>query len=176
MLLRLLAFGLGFSASVQASFRIYDNYESNLIRDAFGLSDQCLEALLLVATQLEDQTACTDWTQQNITTLCTKGCGASLSSWNLAVEANCNGESVYSNGRYMLAQSIPALWLDGHDLVCLQDRWSPDACYNPDTSAIPTECSDPDWLRTDISETMKDVTRLYDRSLVKFDSNKTYTV
>lgn len=55
-------------------------------------------------------------------------------------------------------------------------RWSPDACYNPDTSAIPTECSDPDWLRTDISETMKDVTRLYDRSLVKFDSNKTYTV
>ncbi|KAJ5135679.1 uncharacterized protein N7515_004957 [Penicillium bovifimosum] len=69
----------------------------------------------------------------------------------------------------MLAQTFPAMWLSGHDLKWQGSdyvRWSPDTCYNPDESAIPPECSDPDWQVTDISDSMKDVTRLYDKSLL----------
>ncbi|KAJ5779985.1 hypothetical protein N7457_005145 [Penicillium paradoxum] len=114
------------------------------------------------------------WSEQNVTTLCTSECGKSLSSWNSAVETSCEGETIYSSGTFMLAQAIPALWYNRADEIT-PIRWSPDACYNQDESAIPAECSDPDWSITDISDSMKDVTRLYDRSLVKGKSPPTIT-
>ncbi|KAI3067253.1 hypothetical protein CBS147339_8519 [Penicillium roqueforti] len=77
------------------------------------------------------------------------------------------------------------MWKSGQNMVCLQDsasdwcflesqkwigsdyvRWSPLACYNEDQSAIPVQCSDPTWSVTEITDGMKDVTRLYNSSLL----------
>ncbi|KAL4941851.1 hypothetical protein BDV06DRAFT_212346 [Aspergillus oleicola] len=179
-------------SSVQCAFNYYEGQERGLVQQAYGLSDQCLGALnqtvlcdRLTASRASRNPEQFAWTESNVTTLCTRECADSLSAWLAAVEETCGGETLPIQGGYLLAKSIPADWCQGHELVCQQDsslkwcylesqewqgsdyiRYSEWACYNEDEDAMPPECNDPYFSTAFITPEMKDVTRLYDKSLL----------
>jgi hypothetical protein len=47
-----------------------------------------------------------------------------MSAWLAAVEEQCDGETLLYQGGYLLAKSIPLDYLQGHELVCQQDRYA----------------------------------------------------
>ncbi|KAL5041073.1 hypothetical protein BDW71DRAFT_201664 [Aspergillus fruticulosus] len=177
---------------VHSAFNYYEGQERNIVQQTFDLSDQCLAALnqTVHCDTLTSSRAARDpeqftWSQSNITTLCTQECSNSLSSWLSAVEKNCNGETMVYQGGYLLPKSIPTEWSQGYDLVCQRDtssnwcylesqewqgsdyiRYSPAACDNEDEDAMPAECNDPGFSTTFITAEMKDVTHIYDKSLL----------
>ncbi|KAL2830491.1 hypothetical protein BDW59DRAFT_177835 [Aspergillus cavernicola] len=198
-----LSLWLWLSNSVQGAFHYFDGQELEFVQQAYGLSDQCLAGLNQTVLcdrqtasrasrnpeQFGDQANfppyVVPWTESNVTTLCTAECASSLTSWLAAVEKQCDGETLISQGGSLLAKSIPTGWLQGHGLVCEQDsasnwcyvesqewqgsdyiRYSELACYNEDENEMPPECNDPWFSTAFITPEMKDVTRLYDRSLL----------
>ncbi|KAL4902739.1 hypothetical protein BDW74DRAFT_169329 [Aspergillus multicolor] len=193
---------LSLSISVQGAFHYYDGQELDFVQQAYSLSDQCLAALNQTVL-CDRQTAArasrnpklfgnrasfysyVPWTESNVTALCTAECSSSLNSWLAAVEKQCDGETLISQGGYLLARSIPTNWLQGHELVCEQDsaskwcylesqewqgsdyiRYSELACYNEDKDEMPPECNDPWFSTAFITPEMNDITRLYDKSLL----------
>ncbi|KAL6230225.1 hypothetical protein BDW75DRAFT_234554 [Aspergillus navahoensis] len=111
------------------------------------------------------------WTESNVTMLCTAECASSLTSWLAAVEKQCVGETLISQGGSLLAKSIPTDWLQGHELSQEWQgsdyiRYSELACYNEGENEMPPECNDPWFSTAFITPEMKDVTRLYDKSLL----------
>ncbi|KAL4801183.1 hypothetical protein BDV18DRAFT_149844 [Aspergillus unguis] len=188
----LLGFWSSLISPVRSAFHYYDGLERSFVQQAYDISDQCLDALnqtvfcdLQTAARASQGPEQFVWTPQNFTTLCTSKCAESLSTWLAAVEQKCDGETLLSQMGYSMAKSIPTEWLQGHDLVCLQDsasnwcyaesrewqgsdyiRYSPWACLNEDESAMPPECNDPGFSTALITPDMKDITRLYDKELL----------
>ncbi|KAL2821417.1 hypothetical protein BDW59DRAFT_150071 [Aspergillus cavernicola] len=169
----LLGFWLSPINPVLGAFNYYEGQEPSLVQQAYGLCDQCLGALnqTVVCDRLTASRASRNpeqfvWNETDVTTLCTKKCANSSSSWLAAVDKNYNSETLISQGGYLLVKSIPTDWLQGHDLVCQQDSYSEYACDNEDEDAMPPECNDPDFSTAFITPEMKDVTRLYDQSFL----------
>ncbi|KAL4936505.1 hypothetical protein BDV06DRAFT_216622 [Aspergillus oleicola] len=159
---------------VHGAFNYYGGQDRSLVQQAFDLSDQCLAAFKNQTVHCNTVTsfkAARDpeqftWSQSNITTLCTRECSTSLSSWLSAVEKNCDGETMLYQEGHLLPNSSNWCFPEsqewqGSDYI----RYSPAACDNEDEDAMPAECNDPGFSTTFITAKMKDVTRIYDKSL-----------
>ncbi|KAB8260731.1 hypothetical protein BDV32DRAFT_158653 [Aspergillus pseudonomiae] len=166
---------------VKGSFNVYAGLEEQLLKKEFKLSEQCLQSFSSVSrnsTVLCDETigsmAASSPDQYckflspspNTTKLCTQECATSLSSWLNAVDRDCDRQTVFVGDVYMLAKTVPTAWKEGHDLVCLQDRWDPEVCYYEYEGDEPPECLDPDFSTTQMTKDMMDVTKLYDKDLL----------
>ncbi|KAL4790836.1 hypothetical protein BDV19DRAFT_393688 [Aspergillus venezuelensis] len=158
--MRIFASLLGFSlllCPVQCAFNLFPGRERTFTQRKYGLSDACCEALnetVLCENSTAGKVATGPdnyrWTEEELTSLCTKECNDSLPSWKKAVTKDCGSNRV--------AESFSTSWVGGQ-------RYSEDTCYIANEADNPPECDDPDFSTSLITPDMKDVTNLYDLGL-----------
>ncbi|KAH7070252.1 carbohydrate-binding module family 18 protein [Paraphoma chrysanthemicola] len=177
---------------VEAAFKIYDAYTPAELQAAHGISSSCSDALNMTLSCDESNMSRAAegidmdyWYKENITSLCTASCSTSLQTWLSAIEKSCSSNTLDFMGSIMQAKTVPVVFKSAYDIACLQDSksswcffdsqhwqgreyntYDEEACWNDDESPDSPECDEYGALSGNVSASMMDVTRMYDRELL----------
>ncbi|OJD12127.1 hypothetical protein AJ78_07231 [Emergomyces pasteurianus Ep9510] len=185
-----LVFGLVSVQQAIAEFNFYAKYEETAVTKTLGVSAQCLSSLNQTidcdAVNIARAASGADddfWFRDNVTTLCTAECSNALTTWLSDVEAQCAGDQIITDGRFIEPYTVPLRYIAGYDMACLQDsfnnwcflesqgwesvgktKWGSDLCYGDDP---PPQCDDQVLMAADATADpdKMSVTNMYSKDL-----------